>query len=267
MPNWFVAADGKSLGAFTLQQIISGLASDQYKETALVWRGSLADWQPADSVAELQSGQAAPAPPPPPASCKEAHEIDYAIFGNEMQFVEIELAPQERVISEAGAMMCMHDQVAMETVFGDGSRSSSSGSFFDKMLGADKRLITGEGLFITMFTGSGKGKAAFAARYPGKTVPLDLSKYNGRIICRKDAFLCTAKGVSLGIAFQKKNRGGHVRRRGFFSPPCAGRDMSGCNPCPSPVCPDASGKPHPRPGAGGNDEGSVLGGLANIFER
>jgi uncharacterized protein (AIM24 family) len=103
-------------------------------------------------------------------------------------------------------MMYMHDQVVMETIFGDGSEASRSGTFFDKMLGAGKRLITGEGLFITLFTytGSGKGKVAFAAPYPGKIIPLDLAEYSGRIICQKDAFLCAAKGVSLGIAFQKK---------------------------------------------------------------
>lgn len=103
-------------------------------------------------------------------------------------------------------MMYMHDQVVMETVFGDGSRSSAAGGFMEKMLGAGKRLITGEGLFITMFTyiGGSKGRVAFAAPYPGKIIPLDLTKYNGRIICQKDAFLCAARGVSVGIAFQKK---------------------------------------------------------------
>ena len=204
MSNWFVAIDGQSLGPFTHQQILSGITGGQYNEATMVWRDGFADWMPIGRVAELQAGAAAPAPPP--YSGKEAHEIDYTIFGNEMQFVEVELDPQESVISEAGAMMYMHDQIVMETVFGDGSRSSSSGTFLDKMLGAGKRLITGEGLFITMFTytGGGKGKVAFASPYPGKIIPLDLTKYNGRIICQKDAFLCAAKGVSIGIAFQKK---------------------------------------------------------------
>ena len=103
-------------------------------------------------------------------------------------------------------MMYMHNQVAMETIFDDGSQASSSGTFFDKVLGAGKRLISGEGLFITLFTytGSTKGKVAFAAPYPGKIIPLDLTKYDNRIICQKDAFLCAAKGVAVGIAFQKK---------------------------------------------------------------
>ncbi|MGD9947329.1 MAG: TIGR00266 family protein [Desulfobulbus sp.] len=204
MSNWFIALDGQSLGPLTIQQLLSGIDGGQYNEATMVWRDGFADWMPIGRVPELQMGQAAPVPPP--YSGKEAHEIDYTIYGNEMQFVEVELDPQESVISEAGAMMYMHDQVVMETVFGDGSRSSNSGGFFDKMLGAGKRLITGEGLFITMFTftGAGKGKVAFASPYPGKIIPLDLSKYNGRIICQKDAFLCAAKGVSIGIAFQKK---------------------------------------------------------------
>jgi len=204
MSNWFVAVDGKSLGPFTTPLLLSGLASGQYNEATMVWRDGFADWQPAGRVDELKAGPTMQASLP--SSGQEAHEIDYTIFGNEMQFVEIELDPQESVISEAGAMMYMHDQIAMETIFGDGSNASNSGTFFDKMLGAGKRLITGEGLFITLFTytGSEKGKVAFAAPYPGKIIPLDLTKYNNRIICQKDAFLCAAKGVSIGVAFQKK---------------------------------------------------------------
>jgi uncharacterized protein (AIM24 family) len=117
---------------------------------------------------------------------QQAHEIDYEIFGHEMQFVEIELDPQESVVAEAGAMMYMSDGMVMDTIFGDGSHQSQSGGFLDRMIGAGKRLITGEGLFITMFTftGQGKGKVAFASPYPGKIIPLDLKKYQGRMIWR-----------------------------------------------------------------------------------
>ncbi|PIE57852.1 MAG: TIGR00266 family protein [Desulfobulbus propionicus] len=204
MANWYIAINGKSQGPFNELQLISGLHTGQYDANTLVWRDGLTDWVPAGSVQELQ--QSAPSNAPPPPSGMTAHEIDYEIFGQEMQFVEIELDTNESVVSEAGAMMYMHDQVQMETVFGDGSHASQSGSFFDKMLGAGKRLITGEGLFITMFTytGHGKGKVAFASPYPGKIIPLDLSAYGNRIICQKDAFLCAAKGVAIGIAFQKK---------------------------------------------------------------
>lgn len=204
MSTWYVTVDGKSLGPFSSEQVISSLASGQYNESTIVWRDGFSDWMPLGQVPEL--GKRSAAPIPPPVSGQQAHEIDYEIFGKEMQFVEIELDPRESVVSEAGAMMYMADQIQMETVFGDGSNASQSGGFFDKMLGAGKRLITGEGLFITMFTftGQGKGRVAFAAPYPGKIIPLDLSRYNNRIICQKDAFLCAAKGVSIGVAFQKK---------------------------------------------------------------
>jgi len=203
-PTWYVAVDGKSIGPLSTSQLAAALASGQYAGSSLVWRDGFSDWQPASEIAEL-SNPAATAPPPP-ASGQQAHEIDYEIFGHEMQFVEIELDPQESVVAEAGAMMYMSDGIVMDTIFGDGSHQSQSGGFLDRMIGAGKRLITGEGLFITMFTftGQGKGKVAFASPYPGKIIPLDLKKYQGRMICQKDAFLCAAKGVSIGVAFQKK---------------------------------------------------------------
>lgn len=204
MHNWYVAVDGNSIGPLSGSQLAAAFSSGQYPVTASVWREGLADWLPASQVPELQSTRSNTVRPP--VSGQQAHEIDYEIFGHEMQFVEIELDPGESVISEAGAMMYMSDHMVMETIFGDGSQSSKEGSFLDKMLGAGKRLITGEGLFVTMFsfTGQGKGKVAFASPYPGKIIPLDLKNYNGRIICQKDAFLCAAKGVSIDIAFQKK---------------------------------------------------------------
>lgn len=204
MSKWYVAVDGKSIGPMTTDQLSSSLSSGQYPRSSMVWCNGLADWQPATTIAELNNP--VPAATPPPVTGIRAHEIDYEIYGHEMQFVEIELDPRESVVSEAGAMMYMSNGITMDTVFGDGSEESQSGGFFDKMLGAGKRLISGEGLFVTMFThtGQGKGKVAFASPYPGKIIPLDLKQYNGRIICQKDAFLCAAKGVSIGIAFQKK---------------------------------------------------------------
>lgn len=204
MTQWFVAENGQSLGPFTPQQILAGISSGRYTRNTMVWRDGFADWKPVGQVPELQPGSEGATPPP--MSGRESCEIDYTIFGHEMQFVEVELDPQESVVSEAGAMMYMHDQIVMETVFGDGSHQSSSGGLLDRMIGAGKRLISGAGLFITMFTyvGNAKGRIAFAAPYPGKIIPLELTRYNGRIICQKDAFLCAAKGVSIGIAFQKK---------------------------------------------------------------
>lgn len=206
MYSWHVAVNGQTTGPYSHQQLLAGLRSGQFSRAALVWREGFSDWQAVGTVPELADSSSAATQAPPLVTGRHAHEIDYEIFGHEMQFVEIELDPQESVIAEAGSMMHMTDGIRMDTVFGDGSTASQSGGIFDKMLGAGKRLITGESLFMTVFThtGSGKGRAAFAAPYPGKIIPLDLSKYGGRIICQKDAFLCAAKGVSVGIAFQKK---------------------------------------------------------------
>lgn len=141
--------------------------------------------------------------------------VDYEIFGNEMQYVEVELDPGEAAIGEAGAMMYMQDGIEMDTVFGDGSQQ---GGFFGKVLGAGKRLLTGEGLFTTIFHNEGRGKrrVAFAAPYPGKIIPVQLSGIGGTLICQKDSFLCAAKGVALGIAFQKKLGVGLFGGEGFI---------------------------------------------------
>ena len=143
------------------------------------------------------------------------HEIDYKIYGDDMQFVEIELDPGETTIAEAGALMMMEDDIDMETIFGDGS---SEQGFMGKVFGAGKRLLTGESLFMTAFTNVGRGKshASFAAPYPGKIIPMDLSELGGKIICQKDAFLCAAKGVSVGIDFKRKLGVGFFGGEGFI---------------------------------------------------
>lgn len=142
--------------------------------------------------------------------------IDYYLRGDDMQFVEIELDPGEAAIGEAGSMMYMEDGIQLDTVFGDGS--AQQGGIFGKLMGAGKRLVTGESLFTTIFTnnGQGKKKVAFAAPYTGKIIPFDLQKYGGTMICQKDAFLCAAKGVSLGIAFQKRLGAGFFGGEGFI---------------------------------------------------
>lgn len=143
-------------------------------------------------------------------------EVDFEIFGNEMQFVEVELDPGEAAIGEAGAMMFMEDGIDMDTIFGDGS--AQQGGFFGKLLGAGKRLVTGESLFTTVFHNEapGKRRVAFAAPYPGKIIPVHLAELGGTLICQKDSFLCAAKGVSLGIAFQKKLGAGLFGGEGFI---------------------------------------------------
>jgi uncharacterized protein (TIGR00266 family) len=152
--------------------------------------------------------------------------IDYEIFGNEMQYVEIELDPGEAAIGEAGAMMMMQDGIQMDTVFGDGS--AQQGGLFSKLLGAGKRLLTGESLFTTIFhnEGAGKRRVAFAAPYPGKIVPVDLSEIGGTLICQKDSFLCAARGVGLGIAFQRKLGAGLFGGEGFIMQKLEGDGMA-----------------------------------------
>jgi uncharacterized protein (TIGR00266 family) len=144
------------------------------------------------------------------------HEIDYKLYGDDMQFVEVELDPNETVVAEAGSLMMMEDGIEMETIFGDGS--DGGGGLMGKFLGAGKRLITGESLFMTTFTNKGTGKkhVSFASPYPGKIVPMDLSSLGGKIICQKDAFLAAAKGVSVGIAFQQKLGAGFFGGEGFI---------------------------------------------------
>jgi uncharacterized protein (TIGR00266 family) len=144
------------------------------------------------------------------------HVIDYHIHGDDMQFVEVELDPSEAVIAEAGGMMYMDEGIAMETIFGDGSQQNSG--FMGALLGAGKRLLTGESLFMTVFMnqGAGKRKVAFGAPYPGKIIPIHLSELGGEFITQKDSFLCAAKGVSIGIAFQKRLGAGLFGGEGFI---------------------------------------------------
>jgi uncharacterized protein (TIGR00266 family) len=143
--------------------------------------------------------------------------VDYEIRGAEMQFVEVELDPGEAAIGEAGSLMFMDGGIGMDTVFGDGSAQQGSG-LFGKLLGAGKRLVTGESLFTTVYTNNAQDKrrVAFAAPYPGKILPMDLKALGGTLICQKDAFLCAARGVSLGIAFQRKLSVGFFGGEGFI---------------------------------------------------
>ncbi len=156
------------------------------------------------------------------------HEIDYKIYGEELQFVEIELDPNETVIGEPGSFMMMDNDIQMSTLFGDGSQSSQSGGLIGKLVSAGKRLLVGENLFVTAYTntGNGKKKVSFAAPYTGKIVPLDLQVLGGKIIAQKDAFLCAAKGVSIGIEFQKRLGTGIFGGEGFIMEKLEGDGMA-----------------------------------------
>ena len=146
----------------------------------------------------------------------QMHEVDYRVFGDDMQYVEIELDPGEATVAEAGGMMYMDDGIEMETVFGDGSQQKSG--FLDALVGAGKRLLTGESLFMTVFLNRAheRRRVAFAAPYPGKIVPVHLAEMGGELLAQKDSFLCAAKGVAVGIAFQKRLGAGLFGGEGFI---------------------------------------------------
>jgi uncharacterized protein (TIGR00266 family) len=157
---------------------------------------------------------------------RNAHEIDYRIYGEEMQYVEIELDPDEGVVAESGSFMMMDDGIEMDTIFGDGSQKDTG--FLGKILGAGKRILTGESLFMTAFYNNltGKRNVSFASPYPGKIIPIDLLEYGGKFICQKDAFLCAAKGVSIGVEFSKKLGRGLFGGEGFIMQKLEGDGMA-----------------------------------------
>ena len=226
MTQWYLSYDGNQMGPMDHSQAV---AQAQQNPDGFAWREGFAEWQPIAGVAELRQSADVPAPSPPPmAGGAAADEIDYEVFGAEMQFVEIELDPGESAVAEAGAMMYKDSNIDMQTVFGDGSApSGGGGGFMDKLLGAGKRLITGESLFMTVFTHTGQGKAhvAFGAPYPGNIIPVPLPSVNGCLICQKDSFLCAAKGVSIGIHMQKKILTGLFGGEGFIMQKLEGDGM------------------------------------------
>ena len=147
----------------------------------------------------------------------KSHVVDYQVYGDDLQFVEIELDPGETVIAEAGTMMYMEEGIQFEAKMGDGSKPAAG--FMDKLLGAGKRVLTGESIFMTHFTNSAaaaKSHAAFGAPYPGKIIAIDLDEANGELICQKDSFLCAALGTEVSIAFNKKIGAGLFGGEGFI---------------------------------------------------
>lgn len=217
MSQWYLSYGGQTEGPMDLAQ---AQARTQADSNGYAWREGFAEWLPIRQVGELGSAPAdiaAPAPPPP-ARNAAADEIDFKIIGAEMQFVEVELDPGESAVAEAGAMMYKDPEIHMEAVFGDGSAASQSGGFMGKLIGAGKRLLTGEGLFMTVFTHTGQGKAhvAFGAPYPGNIIPVPLPGVGGTLVCQKDCFLCAARGVQVGIYFQRKILTGLFGGEGFI---------------------------------------------------
>jgi uncharacterized protein (TIGR00266 family) len=225
--QWYMAIGGHQVGPVGQNEIISNLQNGSIDAETLVFTAGMTSWQKVKEVpafapfvkgtAGAAASQAGPGFVPPPAPGRRAHDIDFEVHGNEMQFVEVELDPGEGAVAEAGSMMYMTSGIQMETIFGDGSQKQSKG-VMDALLGAGKRILTGESLFMTVFTnqGQGKHKVAFGAPYPGKIIPMDLRALGGHLVCQKDSFLCAARGVSVGIAFQKKLGVGLFGGEGFI---------------------------------------------------
>lgn len=224
MSQWYFIQPGQSdrSGPFDPDQAFAHVKSHP---DALCWRQGLSGWQPARSMPEFAEafGGAVPDEMPPIPSAAQfsrmsADDIDYRIVGNDMPFVEIELDPGESAVAEAGALMYKESVIQMDTVFGDGSRKEGGSGVMDAIFAGARRVVTGESLFTTVFThtGQGKAKVAFAAPYPGTVLPLRLSEHGGRIICQKDSFLAGARGVKLGIFFQKRILTGLFGGEGFI---------------------------------------------------
>jgi uncharacterized protein (TIGR00266 family) len=219
--QWYMAIGGHQVGPVSQDDVITNLRNGTIDGNTLVFTAGMKNWTPLTDVPELAAflagGSATRlAAAPPPIAGRSAHEIDFRILGTEMQFVEVELDPGESAVAEAGSMMYMTPGIQMETIFGDGSGQKSG--VMGALLGAGKRLITGESLFMTVFTngGAGKQQVAFAAPYPGKILAMDLKQLGGELICQKDSFLCAAKGVSIGIAFQRRIGVGLFGGEGFI---------------------------------------------------
>ena len=222
MQQWYMAIGGHQVGPVSQDDVVTNLRNGTIDGNTLVFTAGMSNWTPLKEVPQLAAflsggpGSPAGAPTPPPMPGRVAHEIDFKILGSEMQFVEVELDPGESAVAEAGSMMYMTQGIQLETVFGDGSQRQ--GGVMNALLSAGKRLLTGESLFITVFTNNGGGKqqVAFAAPYPGKILAMDLKQLGGTLICQKDSFLCAAKGVSIGIAFQRKLGVGLFGGEGFI---------------------------------------------------
>lgn len=230
---WYLGVNGQQQGPLGTQQILDLIRSGQVNQTAYVYGQTSPTWTPIGQIAVFAPmfQQAMPPPPPPPPAqpaTAVADQIDFEVFGNEMQYVEIVLDPGEAAIAEAGSFFYMDPGIKMETIFGDGSQASQEAGFMGKLLGGAKRVLTGESLFMTVF-GNGareRQKVAFAAPYPGKIIPIDLRLHAGTLLCQKDAFLCAAKGISVGIAWNKKIGAGLFGGEGFILQKLEGQGLA-----------------------------------------
>jgi uncharacterized protein (TIGR00266 family) len=216
--GWYFARGQESVGPMAFEELLRQLPRAGGLDAMVYGPGQTA-WIEARhvaSIAEALRGHGAPPVPPSSTAPREADEIDYEIFGEEMQFVEVTLDPNEMVIAEAGTLMYMTSNIRMETVLGDPSQKQAG--FLGKVMSAGKRLLTGESLFVTTFTNAGAAReqVAFASPYPGKIIPMHLDQLGGELICQKDSFVCAARGIKISIAFQKKIGAGFFGGEGFI---------------------------------------------------
>jgi uncharacterized protein (TIGR00266 family) len=220
--EWYYVEGGAQAGPLTLNELLE-VVKRKGADTPVFGPG-MADWTPARRVPEIgprlglrPANVTAPPPPLPYSGARPTADIiDYQIFGEEMQYVEVTLDPGETVLAEAGVMMYMTTGIKMETVFGDPSAQNQR--VWGKIASAGKRMITGESLFVTTFQAASNQRevVAFASPYPGKIIPMHLDQHGGEIICQKDSFVCAAKGIQIGIAFQKKIGVGLFGGEGFI---------------------------------------------------
>jgi len=223
---WYLAIARKQAGPFDLDEVRQHLRQGTVDATTLAFAGGVTpNWTPLAQIPQLATllDETAPhhatsAPPPMPDTAVEADPLEYAIVGDDLQLVEIALAPGHTVVAEAGAMLYMDQSIVMDTQMGDGS-ASDEGTLWNTLAGAAKRVLTGESLFMTTFTHRGNepaARVAFSAPYPGKIVPIRLADLGNSLICQKEAFLCGARGVSIGLEFQKRLGAGFFGGAGFI---------------------------------------------------
>ncbi len=223
---WYVGLNGQQQGPMTTGQIVAQIQAGAVTPQHYVFTQGMESWTQITHVGAFGAyfgggGVMAPPPMPAPAPGAAADEIDYQIFGEDLQFVEITLDPNEACIAEAGAMMFMEPGIEMETVFGDGTTKSETNKpgLMGSLVTAGKRVLTGESLFMTVFGNvdpNARRTVAFAAPYPGTILPMDLKEIGGKLICQKDAFLCAARGVTVGIELQRKLGVGLFGGEGFI---------------------------------------------------
>ncbi len=214
--EWYYVENGETVGPVARAELIRMLPAVGGPE-ALIYGPGTSDWTQARHVAAIAAELAGTTGPPPAplARRRRADEIDYEIFGDDMQFVEITLDPEEVVVAEAGAMMYMTSGIEMQTVLGD---ASGQKGLLGKLFDAGRRMVTGESLFLTTFgnVSRQRERVSFAAPYPGKVIPLHVDELGGEVLCQKAAFLCAARGTQVGIAFQKRIGVGLFGGEGFI---------------------------------------------------